>query len=77
MTEVTAHMSIERRTTNPGKRERMARKRHRRTLFWWGGWPSGTAPLKLGSKHLTREFKKSLAVADAETPGEHSEECCA
>ena len=59
-------MSLSRRTTNPGRREREARKRHRRARSYFGshdGW------LKLGRKHLRRELKKHLAVVDSRNAG--------
>lgn len=55
-------MSYSRRTANPGKREREARKRHRRARYCDGshdGW------LKLGRKHLRRRLRAHLAVADS------------
>jgi len=58
-------MSSERRHRNPGKRERTARKRHRRARYSTGamsGW------LKVGSKHFRRELRRALAVADVEKP---------
>lgn len=57
-------MSLMRRATNPGKREREARKRHRRAHFWHSGMGADAAPLKLGRKHLPRWVRRSLAVAD-------------
>ena len=58
--------SMERRTTNPGKREREARKRHRRGPTW----TSMTGWLKLGRKHSSRFYRAlHLSVADAEKPG--------
>ena len=47
---------------NPGKREREARKRHRRALLWQG---AEVVPLKLGRKHLHRSLLSVLAVADS------------
>lgn len=53
-----------------GKRERQARKRHRRGSIWISDWGSGTAPLKAGSKHMRRMDRKLfLAVADVEKSG--------
>ena len=40
-----------------GKREREARKRHRRGLYWSNSMPSGSKPLKLGHKHARRFFR--------------------
>lgn len=67
-------MSSERRHANPGKRERAARKRHRRSEVssYYDGSVAG--PYKLGRKHLGRWFKASserwiretLAVAESE-----------
>lgn len=60
-------MSFERRTMNPGKREREARKRHRRGSCWRSAWSADVAPLKLGRKHAGRWMRKThLAVADIE-----------
>lgn len=50
-------MSLERRATNVGKRERAARKRHKRSLFWSSRSPE-VGTLKLGRKHLQRELAK-------------------
>jgi hypothetical protein len=62
----------ERRMSNPGKRERQARKRHRRGQIWsdiHGGW------LKVGSRHFFRYIRAShLAVADTEKPGDGTKE---
>ena len=59
-----------RRSTNPGKHERAARKRHRRASLWCGKWGAAAEPLRLGREHYrrlaARDFK---AVADAEKPG--------
>ena len=41
-------------THSRGKREREARKRHRRGTYWSSGMPAGSNPLKLGHKHLKR-----------------------
>jgi hypothetical protein len=67
-------MSLARRTTNPGRREREARKRHGRARVYAG---AETEPLKLGRKHFRRwvgrlltedRAKQScLTVADTET----------
>ena len=62
-------MSIERRTTNPGRREREARKRNRRALYWSSSWGAEAEPLKLGRKHADRHFKIILAVADSRNAG--------
>lgn len=56
-------MSYIRRTANPGKREREARKRHRRARCWRIGSPDGG--LKLGRTHLRRWWLADLAVADS------------
>ncbi len=60
-------MSNMRRTRNLGKREREARKRHRRGLMFSqiGNLQSGW--LKRGHKHSTRSIIYRLAVADVET----------
>jgi len=62
-------MSLDRRTTNPGKREREAGKRHRRARIWTSGMGAEAAPLKLGSRHFQRWVKRSLAVADSRKAG--------
>jgi len=62
-------MSLDRRTTNPGKREREARKRHRRALVWPTRMGAEAVPLKLGHKHFQRWAKRSLAVADGRKLG--------
>lgn len=58
------------RRNNAGKREREARKRHRRAVVVT--WPDGTEAvrLKLGRKHMQRWWRRFHAVADAEKPGE-------
>ncbi len=58
-------MSLSRRTDNPGKREREARKRPRRARCWSQEAGAEAVPLKLGRKHLQRWLKRSLAVADS------------
>ena len=50
-------MSLDRRTTNPGRREREARKRHRRAAIWS---QSQDRWLKLGHKHMQRWIKRNL-----------------
>lgn len=81
-------MSLDRRTTNTGKREREARKRHRRAWMvtrrnhtmianhgYFLRYPPGAeaVPLKLGRKHYLRWVKQSLAVADSrKTGGKHA-----
>jgi len=64
-------MSRERLADNPGKREREARKRHRRARLWYYDHGQGTVvgPLKLGRKHLLRRMKADLAVADNRNTG--------
>jgi hypothetical protein len=52
-----------RRSTNPGRRERAAGKRHKRTETYTLG--SDPQPLKLGRKHLGRKLKGILTVADS------------
>lgn len=44
-----------------GKREREARKRHRRALCWSGSMGSGGTPLKLGRVHFRRWIKPIMA----------------
>ena len=58
------------RHDNAGKREREARKLHRRAVVVF--WPNGTEAvrLKLGRKHMQRFWRRFHAVADAEKPGE-------
>ena len=70
-------MSLDRRTTNPGRREREARKRHRRAAIWS---QSQDRWLKLGHKHMQRWAKRNLflvprkercqAVANTENLGQ-------
>ena len=56
-----------RRHDNPGKREREARKRHRRGRYW-SSTAADTEPLKLGRKHSLRWCRRqAMTVADAET----------
>ena len=56
-----------RRSYNPGKREREARKRHRRARVWSSNMGADAEPLKLGRKHIRCWIRhQSLAVADAE-----------
>lgn len=62
-------MSLDRRTTNPGKREREAGKRHRRALVWSSNMGAAAVPLKLGHKHFQRWAKRSQAVADGRKAG--------
>ena len=50
-----------------GKRERTARKRHRRGSVWCSDWPAGSDPLKVGSSHSKRRIRRICTVADAET----------
>jgi hypothetical protein len=72
-------MSLERRQSNPGRREREAGKRHRRAwvvekgnctisanFVYFLHYPPGAdaTPLKLGREHSRRRLNKSLAVAD-------------
>jgi len=77
-------MGLERRADNPGKREREARKRHRRAWVvekgnvtvvashsYFTTYPPGAeaVPLKLGRKHYRRWTRRSLAVADNRKAG--------
>ena len=73
-------MSYARRKTNPGKRERAARKVRKLKRTWVLGnmyadhayfskYPPEAEPLKLGRKKLARWVRNSLAVADTGTPG--------
>ncbi len=57
-----------RRNGNPGRAEREAGKRHRRARVSFFGKGTGIITLKLGSKHLSRYFRRSFAmtVADPE-----------
>jgi hypothetical protein len=55
--------------SKPGKRERQARKRHKRTVMCiWTA--DGGRTLKAGCKHLGRHLRQALSVADTEKPGE-------
>ena len=78
-------MSCDRRSANPGRREREAGKRHRRAwvVEYDGGgatcagfryflsYPpgAGAVPLKLGRKHYRRWCRRYQAVADSRKPG--------
>jgi len=77
-------MSLERLANNPGRREREARKRHRRAWVvergnftmvcnhsYFQSYPLGAeaVPLKLGRKHYRRWTKDRLAVADSRKAG--------
>ena len=62
-------MSIDRRTTNPGRRERLAGKRHRRGLIWSSWMPPMSRALKVGRKHGRRWAMRSLAVDDGRKTG--------
>lgn len=55
-----------RRTTNPGKREREARKRLRRGRTW----TAATGWLKLGRKKSLISIWRHLTVADSRKPRE-------
>ena len=57
-------MSLDRRTTNEGRRERQARKRRKRARIWYSCMGSGSKTLKVGRKHMRRWAKRSLAVDD-------------
>ena len=61
-------MSSVRRHGNPGRREREARKRHRRASLWMSEWGAATEPLKLGREHFGRITRQTLAVADSRKP---------
>jgi hypothetical protein len=52
------------RRCNPGKRERAARKRHRRARYITGAMSDW---LKVGSSHSRRRIRQVPTVADAET----------
>ena len=64
-------MSSIRRHANPGRREREARKRHRRARVWFYDHNVGAmvGPLKLGRKHHLRRMVRILAVADSRNSG--------
>jgi len=77
-------LGLERKPNNPGKREREARKRHRRAWVVESGnvtlvmnhsyftrYPPGAeaVPLKLGRKHFRRWTRNRLAVADSRKAG--------
>ena len=49
-----------------GKREREARKRHRRGTYWNSSMPADSEPLKLGHKHTMRAMRD--VMADPEKP---------
>ena len=53
------------RQNNPGKREREARKRHRRALVSFYSEGSFSATLKLGREHSRRRICQHLHVADS------------
>lgn len=55
-------MSESRRHQNPGKRERQARKRHRRAVHWSSVDGAVHGPLKVGSKHLGRTWSRILGI---------------
>jgi len=61
-------MSELRRTRNPGRRERVARKRQRRCVSYILSGPVDDGPypktLKLGRKHLGRHFGRSWRAVD-------------
>lgn len=50
-----------------GRREREARKRHRRGYYWNSSMPAGSESLKLGHSHLRRRLR--IFMADSEKPG--------
>lgn len=53
-----------------GKRERQARKRHRRgRVFCSNIMPAGAPLLKAGREHTRRIWNKSFAVAEPEKAG--------
>ena len=60
---------MSKRSGNPGKREREARKRHRRARVWTSGMGAEAAPLKLGRTHLGRRLVSLLSVADSRKSG--------
>ena len=62
-------MSLERRTINPGRRERRARKRHRRAIIWFSRWGAEAEPLKVSHRHRGRLFGLILAVSDSRNAG--------
>jgi hypothetical protein len=62
-------MSRMRRHENPGRRERLARKRHRRAHIWRGQWGAEAVPLKVGRVHSWRMMIRVLAVADRRNAG--------
>ena len=62
-------MSGVRRHENPGKRERQARKRHRRARYWDSSMGAEAAPLKVGPVHCRRIARDYLAVADSRKSG--------
>ncbi len=54
-------------THSRGKREREARKRSKRGLYWNSGMPADSPMLKLGHVHLMRTMRVSMA--DTGKPG--------
>jgi hypothetical protein len=54
-------------THSRGKREREARKRLRRGLYWNSSMPAGSPMLKLGHVHTMRAMR--IVMADLEKPG--------
>ncbi len=54
---------VRKRMTNPGRRERVARRRHCRTTVYICG--SNPTTRKLGRKHLGRKLRSILSVADS------------
>lgn len=58
-----------RQRKRPGKRERQARKRHRRARVWSSTWGASVGWLKVGRSHSGRQLRRYvsvMAVADAE-----------
>jgi hypothetical protein len=51
-------------TQSRGHREREARKRQKRTLYWNTGMEAGSLMLKLGHKHLQRSMRSALGRVD-------------
>ena len=62
-------LSLIRRTTNPGRRERQAGKRRRRARYWSSNMGAVADPLKFGPKHFRRFLRRDLAVVDSRKTG--------
>lgn len=52
----------QRRITDPGRREREARKRHRRASLWCVEWGAEAGSLKLGREHYRRWVRRDICL---------------